>query len=481
MDKKSVNTCATMQINEKDMKGIETIKPLEIETANKDEKPAKPSRDEKHFYKKYIGKNKYEFEGKMVEGGMGAIYKVLDGSLMRNSAMKVILPEHKKNSSTLKDFITEAKITGLLEHPNITPVHDLGFSKESGLYFTMKLINGEPLVDIIYGLKEGNPIYSRYDLYTRLTIFRKVLDAIAFAHSKNIIHRDIKPHNIMIGEFGEVLLMDWGLAKFSAVKYDKQNHNNSKTIDDNLSYAFIESLPGSLLEPDGTIKGSPAYLAPEQARGEPKEIDKRTDIFLLGATLYHIVALDVPYKGEDVMSVVKKAEHRDLIPPDERAPDLQIPNELCKIIMKSMEKEKEDRYQSVEEMIRDIDNILLGKWATFDKEVFKKGETIIKEGEKGDKAYYILKGSVTVTKKISGKEVELANLTAGSIFGEMSIITEEERSATVIANEDIELAILTKNTLERSLEKLPPYVNEIIKSITERLFEANERINPNTQ
>ena len=162
---------------------------------------------------------KYDLTGKkykglkeISQGGMGIIYQAKDHGLQRNTVLKVIQSD-EENSELYNQFIEEARITGLLEHPNIIPVHDIGVLNKNQLFFSMKYIEGLELNDIIDGLYDDDPRFYHYSLYKLLTIFRKVCDAAAFAHSKGIIHRDIKPENIMVGEFGEVLLVDWGLAK----------------------------------------------------------------------------------------------------------------------------------------------------------------------------------------------------------------------------------------------------------------------------
>ena len=160
------------------------------------------------------GSEKYLVGEKVAQGGMGAIYKVHDQDLQRTSVLKVILPNTMEDVLLFRRFIEEARITGQLEHPNIIPVHELGVLGANKLFFSMKYVKGEALGSILRKTRDVDPNYiKKFSLYTRLTIFRKVCDAVAYAHSKKIIHRDIKPDNIMVGEYGEVLLMDWGLAR----------------------------------------------------------------------------------------------------------------------------------------------------------------------------------------------------------------------------------------------------------------------------
>lgn len=430
---------------------------------------------EKQFFYEIVDRksddDKFECLEKLVSGGMGEIYKVLDQDLKRISAMKVILPNYKNDKSTLDDFVREARITGLLEHPNIIPVHELGFHKDSGIYFTMKLARGETLNDILIHLKNEEPEYlKKFTTYHLLSIFRKVCDALAYAHSENIIHQDIKPHNIIVGKHGDVLLMDWGLARYTG-NPEKETNPVKKDI---LAKIFKKAIA----DDDRQIKGTPSYMSPEQVQGDIDSIDKQTDIFLLGATLYHMFTLEAPYAGNDIYEVLYEAEHGNLIPPEVRNPARQIPGEICRIIKKAMAFVKEERYQTVETLIQDVDDLISGKWSRQEKKVFRPGEMLMQEGEVGEEAYLILSGKVQVFKVSDGHKVVLSKLGKGSIIGEMALITHEPRSASIEALEKTEVSVLTARHLSENLKKLPPFMEKIVATLSERLRLANTRIHP---
>lgn len=429
---------------------------------------------EKSFFRRLVAKNhgpdKYRNLGKLVAGGMGAILRVLDQDLQRTSAMKVVLPAFKHKEDALTGFIAEAKITGLLEHPNVIPVHDLGLTEDEGLYFTMKLAQGEALNDILDRLMEGDPATAEtYTTYPLLNIFRKVCDAISYAHSKNIIHQDIKPHNIMVGQYGEVLLMDWGLARYIGDPDQEADPVQRELINDFL---------GILKSDDDIIKGSPVYMAPEQVIGEGAGLDRSTDIFLLGSTLYHMFTLAPPYFGDSIQEIFEKARNVELTPPDRRSPDRQIPEEVCRIILKAMAPDKANRYATVEEMAEDIDDLIAGKWSRQEKKRFAAGEMLMTEGEAGDEAYLILSGKVQVVKGRGDAAIVLSTLGPGDIVGEMSLIAQVTRSAGVKALQETEAAVLTQQLLSQNLKKLPPYMEKIVSTLTDRLRIANENIHP---
>src|SRR5687767_5282049 len=196
-------------------------------------------------------------------------------------------------------FIDEAQLTGQLEHPNIVPVYELGLDEQGEVFYTMKFVKGITLDEVIRGLRAGTQsTVDQYPLGALLTVFQKICDAVAFAHSKGVVHRDLKPENIMIGAYGEVLVMDWGLAK--NMTGARRHEGSVETIAKDQSF---DSLRG-FQTMHGLVVGTPPYLSPEQARGELEKIDPRSDIFVLGEILYAILTLRPPVSGTTVAEVL---------------------------------------------------------------------------------------------------------------------------------------------------------------------------------
>jgi serine/threonine-protein kinase len=337
----------------------------------------------------------------------------------------------------------------------------------------MKLAQGETLRDIMYHMRGGNPEYlETYNTFHLLTIFRKVCDAVSYAHSMGIIHQDIKPNNIIVGRYGQVFLIDWGTAKIMT---------NLQEEPDPVKRDFLVAMEPHA-QPQSRdsvrIQGSPAYMSPEQAGGAVHLLDQRSDIFLLGSTLYTMFTLQLPYIGKSPHEVVQKAKLRKLVPPQLRSPDKQIPEEICRVIMKAMAYKQEDRYQTVEELSEDVDQLIAGKWRQQKNKVFKTGAMLMQEGDIGEEAYLILSGSVLVTKEMSGTKVVLGTYQRGEIIGEMSLISDKPRSATVQALEKTTVAVLTKQLLSDHLKKLPPYMEKIISALTDRLQQTDSMLHP---
>lgn len=216
----------------------------------------------------------FAITGELGVGGMKIVHRAHDHHTDRDVAL-AMLQNHVPRSSNELRFLREARITAALEHPNIVPVHTIGVDAANCPYFTMKLIGGESLRDILKHLEESDPSYIRqYPLDRLLAIFQGVCQAIAFAHSRGVVHLDIKPANIQVGNFGEVLVLDWGLAKILETS-DPAGPETTVHLPEILREAATE----------GIIRGTPGYMAPEQERGEFQSLDERTDVFALGALL----------------------------------------------------------------------------------------------------------------------------------------------------------------------------------------------------
>ncbi len=280
-------------------------------------------------------------------GGMGTIHEARQTAMGRKVAMKVML--HAWHERSVGRFLDEARITGMLEHPNIVPVHELGLDGDGQLFYTMKFVRGVTLAEVVAGLSLGRPEAARkYPLATLLTVFQKVCDAVAFAHSRGVWHRDLKPENIMIGDYGEVLVMDWGLAKEAGFGRAEAPNGEEEVPAD--------SAPGRTME--GTVLGTPTYMAPEQARGEVSEVDHRADVYALGVILHEILYLQPPVRGTDRDELVRKVGEGLLDKPEPRAslhlPAQRVPESLAAVCRKAMAFERENRYQRVPDLQADL-------------------------------------------------------------------------------------------------------------------------------
>ena len=250
---------------------------------------------------------RYQLHGEIARGGIGIVLKGRDVDLGRDVAVKVLLERHRDNPEMVRRFVEEAQIAGQLQHPGIIPVYELGRLPDDRLYIAMKLIRGRTLAELLDGRAGAAEDRPRY-----LAIFELACQTIAYAHACGVIHRDLKPSNIMVGGFGEVQVMDWGLAKViergGVADEERSLHSQAqagsvRTL--RTGSAADESHPGSVL-------GTPSYMAPEQARGRLETLDERADVFGLGAILCEILTGLPPYAATSGDEAYRKAARADL-------------------------------------------------------------------------------------------------------------------------------------------------------------------------
>jgi eukaryotic-like serine/threonine-protein kinase len=286
------------------------------------------------------GAARYTQEHEIARGGMGRIVEAADSVLARKVAMKLLLGGRTQRLGWQLRFAQEAQITGQLQHPNIVPVYDLGQDDEGQLYFTMKRVEGRTLRDVFKALRSGNEAAQK--TYTRtflLQTFQKICMAVAYAHSRSVVHRDLKPSNIMLGDYGEVLVMDWGLAKIL-----KKEPSAGKKV-----RSRREDL-GRMATRQGEAIGTPGYMPPELALGQLHLVDERSDIFSLAAILYEMLTLRRPYSGRDAQTILQKMLRNPVIPARKRAPDRSIPIDLEAICVRCLSRDVSKRLGSVLEM-----------------------------------------------------------------------------------------------------------------------------------
>jgi serine/threonine-protein kinase len=361
-------------------------------------------------------------------GGMGRIHPATDRNLLRHVALKRLDKQLAKEPFYRDGFIAEAQIAGQLEHPNIVPVHELSIDPSGAPYFTMKLVQGESFGRWLHD--ERNEIGSSERLEEGLEILVKVCDAVAYAHHRGVIHRDLKPENIMVAAFGQVYLMDWGLARLT------------KTRPASGEFAQMEA-PGPV--------GTPEYMAPEQARGNPAEMDERSDVFGLGAVLYEIVSGKRPYgDARDQEVVLERARKGAVVPIDQATAGIGVSKRIRSIVEKATQADPRLRYQTVTELQRDVQDFLRGG-LHLPRKLFMPGSVIIREGDVGDAAYMIVSGTCRAYRNVGGEKEILATMTAGEVFGEMALLLDEPRAASVEAVSALTLLILDKNTMTEGL------------------------------
>ena len=281
---------------------------------------------------------RYRIERRIAVGGMATVYLAHDESLDRNVALKVLtLPD--SGSDLAPRMLREARIVAQLEHPGIVPIHDVGTLPDGRVFYTMKFVQGQTL---------DQQVASQSNLNDRLRLFLRICDAVAFAHSRGVLHRDLKPSNIMVGAFGEALVMDWGVA---ANVRERGEVGTPALITPGLSAVPITQ--------DGVVIGTPGYMSPEQAAGTPHVVDHRSDIYGLGALLYFMLTGHPPIPDQAVAVAIDRAIRGEFDSP--RALNSDVPRRLEAVCLKALALKPEDRYNSADALSRDIGLYLDGE------------------------------------------------------------------------------------------------------------------------
>jgi WD40 repeat protein/serine/threonine protein kinase len=353
-------------------------------------------------------------------GGLGQVSVALDQELHREVALKELLPKHADNPVIRERFLQEAEITGALEHPGIIPVYALGQGPDGRPFYAMRFVNGDSLKTAIESFhRPDNP--NRKDPGARQLALRQLLgrfidvcNAVEYAHSRGVLHRDLKPGNIMVGKHGETLVVDWGLAK---VVGNKEINDEKAPVKP--SFALSSSghtQPGSAI-------GTPAYMSPEQAEGKVDELKPTTDVYCLGATLYHLLTGRPPFgKDDDVAGILAKVRRGDFRPP--RAVLPEVPQPLDAICLKAMALMPADRYPTASSLADDLEHWLA------DEPVSAAPDSPIQRLSRLARKHrgYVRAGAVAV--------VLLAIVSTVAAF----LIDEQRRHNALLANEKSQLA-----------------------------------------
>ena len=302
---------------------------------------------------------RYVDRGEVARGGMGVVRHVYDQDVRRSLAMKIILAQAHvppggetpaTDDQSLGRFLEEAQVTGQLDHPGVVPVHDVGVDGAGRVYFTMKLVKGEELRAVFDRVLD--PVDDEWSLTRALNAMLRVCEAMAYAHAKGVIHRDLKPANVMVGRFGEVFVMDWGLARI--VARAAQTEEDAVLTERALHTA--ETPDSSMASLRGGVAGTPEYMPPEQAQGDLDRLGPPADVYAVGAMLYHLLSGAPPYATPGPPRDGREKVQRVLDGPPAPLVDLapRAPAELLAIIDKAMERDPGDRYPDMTALARDL-------------------------------------------------------------------------------------------------------------------------------
>ncbi len=313
-----------------------------------------------------------DVKGEIGHGGMGTVFLAREKSATRDVALKVLATERDGDDRRDRTrFVEEARVTAQLQHPGIVPVYHIGEGPQGRPYYTMRPIEGRTLRAVLDDLRGDEPAArDRFGLRRLVQVFQSVCQAVRFAHDRGVIHRDLKPSNVVVGDYGEVLVIDWGLAKPLSPKEDEAaGKDTGAHAPDRGVWELYERRVVSLREDDvatlqatadGAVIGTPAYMSPEQALGHVDDLDVRSDIWSLGVMLYELCTLTLPFEGKDLGELTAHITTTD--PPDPMSVNAQrrMPPELRDIMLRCLKRDKAERYASLAELLADIESWLEG-------------------------------------------------------------------------------------------------------------------------
>lgn len=291
------------------------------------------------------GSLKYTRFRPLGEGGMSIIQRCYDKNLKRDVAYKTLREEYRDNEQANRRFLREARVTAKIAHPGTVPLYEIGRDRGGNLYFTMKLLAGQDLEQILARLNDGDQeAATQFPIPRLMDILIAAGQTVSYAHAHGVIHRDLKPANILVGEFGEVTVLDWGLAKIVG-EHEELPKSRLKVGEVNLTQP-------------GKRYGTPLYMSPEQARGD-EEIDDGSDIYNLGSIMYECLTLTPLVHRGEIEDVVAQVLHAHPKPPSTVALERDIPEELDLICSTALELDRKNRFESMPDFVGALQNYLL--------------------------------------------------------------------------------------------------------------------------
>jgi eukaryotic-like serine/threonine-protein kinase len=396
-------------------------------------------------------------------GSIGKVHAVFDNFLQRVVAHKVMKPEHVGNNNILQTFGNEIKLMGRLSHPGILPVYDAMLGDVGEPAYIMRYAEGQDLAALLQ-MPKGRLDSVAIPLEQAVRILVKLCETLAYAHDHGVLHLDLKPENIMLGRYGEVLIMDWGAARvYDTTKYEagiKEHTGDSVHIEHKH-------------ENRNLLIGTPAYMSPEQLKSPRDQLMPASDIFSVGILFYQMITGQHPFKERVFEKLSDKIAN--FAPPAAHTVNPDIPHNISRICEGMLRKKPDERYASFREVIKDIDDYQRSG-AGSPTRSYAAGEAIFKQGDPGDFVCIVVSGKVEISVDKNGKPHVIARLGANEPFGELAALTGNPRTATATALEPSVIRMISKQDIAVEIENLSPWVGSMVKALSKRFIDNSERL-----
>jgi serine/threonine protein kinase len=397
------------------------------------------------------------------KGGMGNVLALFDGWLQRVVACKLLNSERLDDTDLVQTFLNEMKLMGHLNHPGILAIYDALLGPSGEPAYTMKLAEGETLTRVLK-VKKGSPECEPLPLEQAVRILSKLAEALSYAHDHGIIHLDLKPDNIMIGRYGEVLIMDWGAARvYDVGKYDA----GLRRLTDKVEHHE------RIVENRDLQIGTPGYMSPEQIRDSRDSLGPASDIFSVGVIFYQMLTGLNPFRGAS--SEESRARILKHDPPPANELNRDVPQSLARICAKMLEKRVPDRHAGFEDVLRAIDDFQRSA-AGFPTRAFEAGEVVFQEGDPSDYVCIVVSGRIEISVAADGERRVIAVLGVNEPFGELAALTGNPRTATATALERSVVRMVSRRDIAAEIQNLSPWVGTMVEALSNRFIETSERL-----
>jgi serine/threonine-protein kinase len=409
------------------------------------------------------GADRYRKLDKLGAGTVAEVYGAFDTYLRRVVARKQLNRGHLNNPDVVQTFINEMVLMGSLSHPGIVPVYDAALGKDGDPAYIMALAAGTSL-DRLMQIDPNSADGRALPLGTAVSILTKISEALTYAHDRGVLHLDMKPENVVMGHYGEVIVMDWG----AACVYDRSKYTQTyKAISGEITTG------GLGVENKDLVMGTPMFMSPEQLEGSRDSLTPAADVFSVGVMLYQMLTGYLPFKADSIGKIIDRIRNQDAVPVHEINGD--IPLNLSRLCMKMLHNDPALRYRNFVEVRAAIDDYQRSA-VGFPTRTYRAGEVIFREGDPSDYVCILVSGRVGIMVAGENGDTEIAEVAVNEPFGELAALTGMPRTATAVAKEESVVRVISRQDLVEETDKLSPWVGGIVNTLTGRLLDMNQRL-----